>query len=504
MSREVFLNYVWEKCIKPQIGYSFSIPHDVAYSIEAVQEANLASRFNPLFWQCACLSVNAGSSITQMEKDFGEEESDGDEATAKDITPDYGKITKAIVQARNSGAQIELPDINKAEGDFVPDVANNAIVFSLQSISGVNSELVANIMAHRPYSSLEDFIEKVAPSRQQMFALLKAGCFDSLYPGKARPFIVSLYLTKVANETIEERTKFTMANIPMLEKIGVLPQTCALALRALKYKKWEEANEYVGEERRFKIAHPAAVQFFEDYVKPEVATKKPEDCYPVGSGYAIKKAVFTKAIDALLAPLKTWLENADTPRLVREAEINAWVQETYNKYFSGPVSSWEMQTLHFYHGPHELERVNRAKYGIVNFDLLDETPKPIDYTRGADGTERPVYKIETICGTVVNSDNTKHLVTLLTNFNTVVDVKFFAGAYNAYNKATARGTEAKPEEKSWFEKGTHLLVSGFRRENCFVPRANYSAGIRSAIRLINGVSSNGDLHIITHKEGVKA
>ena len=51
MARKKFLEYVWEKCIKPQESYSFSIPHDVCYSIEAVQEANLATRFNPLFWE---------------------------------------------------------------------------------------------------------------------------------------------------------------------------------------------------------------------------------------------------------------------------------------------------------------------------------------------------------------------------------------------------------------------------------------------------------------------
>ena len=29
MGRKIFLDYVWEKMIRPQIGYSFSIPHDV-------------------------------------------------------------------------------------------------------------------------------------------------------------------------------------------------------------------------------------------------------------------------------------------------------------------------------------------------------------------------------------------------------------------------------------------------------------------------------------------
>lgn len=49
MARKEYLDYCWNHLVKPQIGYSFSIPHDIAYSIEAVQEANLATRYNPLF-----------------------------------------------------------------------------------------------------------------------------------------------------------------------------------------------------------------------------------------------------------------------------------------------------------------------------------------------------------------------------------------------------------------------------------------------------------------------
>ena len=54
-SRPEFLHYVWDMCIKPQLGYSFSIPHDIGYSLIGWQEVNLATRWNPLYWQCACL-----------------------------------------------------------------------------------------------------------------------------------------------------------------------------------------------------------------------------------------------------------------------------------------------------------------------------------------------------------------------------------------------------------------------------------------------------------------
>ena len=73
-TREDFLNYVWVYCIEPQLGYSFSINHTVPYSVVAVQEANLATRWNPLYWQCACLCVNSGNYVGEI----GEDEEDED------------------------------------------------------------------------------------------------------------------------------------------------------------------------------------------------------------------------------------------------------------------------------------------------------------------------------------------------------------------------------------------------------------------------------------------
>lgn len=479
---------------------SFSIPHDVAYSIEAVQEANLATRFNPLFWQCACLSVNAGSSVTQMERAFGEEASDDEEfSSCKNITPDYGKIAKAITQARNNGARIELPDINLAEGDFVPDVANNSILFSLQSVSGVNADLVSTIISNRPYTSVENFVEKVRPSKQQMFALLKAGCFDNLYPGKTRGYVTAIYLNIVAKESISRKTKLTMSNLPMAEKLGIVPLECAISVRAFKYKKWEDANELVKEEKRYKIENPGAVRFFEDYCLPRLNAT---DYYTLGAAYSVSKSALQKAVDILMEPLKQWLSNPSTLDVMYKAELEGFVQENLSKYFAGTESKWEMQTLHFYHGAHELHNVNQAKYDIINFDNLEETPSPIDYTVGHDGTQRPVYAVHNICGTVVSSDNNKHIVSLLTNFNTVVDVKFTSFAYNAYNKALGRGDDIPESDKSWFERGTLLLISGYRRENSFVPRAAYASGQKSAVRLITGIDRSGTLSLVGQKKGV--
>ena len=54
-------------------------------------------------------------------------------------------------------------------------------------------------------------------------------------------------------------------------------------------------------------------------------------------------------------------------------------KETWDKYASGNISHWEMQSLCFYHGDHELKNVNlETKYGISNFEDLPEEPE-VDY-----------------------------------------------------------------------------------------------------------------------------
>ena len=155
MARKVFLDYVWEKCISPKIGYSFSIPHDVAYSIEAVQEANLATRFNPLFWECACLSINAGNTSTNFETGEdadgeSEESSDSLASPVKTGAPNYAKISKAISDSQLRGVNIELPDINTAQADFIPDIKNNGILYSLKNVAPVRDHLFSRIIAARP------------------------------------------------------------------------------------------------------------------------------------------------------------------------------------------------------------------------------------------------------------------------------------------------------------------------------------------------------------------
>ena len=56
-----FGEYVWKYGIGPQMGYSFSIIHALAYSFIGFQTLYIANNWNPIYWNTACLIVNSGS-----------------------------------------------------------------------------------------------------------------------------------------------------------------------------------------------------------------------------------------------------------------------------------------------------------------------------------------------------------------------------------------------------------------------------------------------------------
>lgn len=60
--------YIWEAGAGPQMSYSFSVLHSTAYSYIGFQTAYLATHWNPIYWNTACLIVNSGS-LENLDKE---------------------------------------------------------------------------------------------------------------------------------------------------------------------------------------------------------------------------------------------------------------------------------------------------------------------------------------------------------------------------------------------------------------------------------------------------
>lgn len=489
MARKEFLDYIFKYCIEPQLGYSFSINHTLPYSVVAVQEANLATRWNPLYWQCACLCVNAGNYVGEYSDDNEEKNtgpaSENEEGKDKGSAPNYGKIAKAISAAQQRGVTVELPDINMSQADFVPDIKNNAILYSLSAVNVVSDDLFDRIITNRPYTGPGDFYRRVAPTQAQMIGLIKAGCFDNLCK-KPRAVIMGGFLRFLAKQTIEEKDKLTTVQLKKAIDLK-MPELreYETALRVYKFKQYIDEKQIDKPTKRYILTDDACLKFFKSYIEGHLNPAKDEFSYLPENKVGVKINAFKREYDKMLAPVMDYLNSEEGKKAYYALLRNNFTQELMEKYCSGSVSKWEMDTMSYYYSGHELARMNNALYNVQNFNSLPEYSEKTD-------------PICAIAGTVTNADNNKRIVSLLTNFG-IVDVKFYAVAYTTYNQKISE-IDSKTKKKtvlddSWFKRGNKIIVWGQRRENMFTARNCRVSGFNRIVGLIEEIHVDGTLSI---------
>ena len=498
MARQIFLDYVWKYCIEPQLGYSFSLNHTLPYSLIAVQEMNLATRWNPLYWQCACLCVNAGSFADDMGEDTDEEpeelteavegseedQDDSDETKAKRVAPDYRKIAKAISDAQRQGVTIELPDINTAQVDFIPDVKNNSILYSLQAVNVVGEDLLNRILENRPFVSIEDFINKVNPTTVQMIGLIKAGCFDKLYSNKTRLYIVNHYLQLLADEEIPLKDKLTSVQIKKALELNIDLPDYKNEIRIFKFKKFIDAKQFDKDTSRYILSDEQCIRFFNAFFAPKLSVSKSEYGFLPDNNIFVKKTALMKTYELLTKPLFDFFNSDEGRQTYRQLLQKDFMDKLFNKYCLGTYSTWEMETMCYYHSGHELAKVNSSLYNTRDFFSLPSNPNNTEFC--------------TIVGTVIGTNNIRHTVSLLTPSG-VLDVKFFAKTFILFN---SRISVVDPITKKktvldepWFKRGTKIIVYGIRKENMFHSRSTKVPVWTQGVGKIEQIHDDGSLTI---------
>lgn len=493
------VHYVWDVLLKVQRGYSFNKSHTLAYSLVALQEMNLAYKFPIIFWNTACLITDAGGVesedieqeliqdeiIYNDEEDFDEEvEDDDDEENEDEVKTEkkkitkvsnYGKIATAIGKMQSAGIKVSLPDINKSSYTFTPDVENNTIRYGMSGISRVGDEFVKQIIENRPYSSLQDFLKKNKSTKTQIISLIKAGCFDEI-EGKKRQEIMRDYIDSIS----DKKKRLTLQNMKMLIEKQLLPQELIHEIKVYNF------NKYL---KKFKIddiyyeLDNKAFTFYEQFYNVDLINN-------IDNKLFISQKEWDKIYKKEMQPVKNYI--AAHPELLDNLN-NILFQEEWNKYALGSTSKWEMDSLSFYNGPHELKEINDI-YKINNYFNLPENPI-IDkiFTKGDKSIV--LYKLNTIIGTVIDKNKSKHIVTLLTP-DGVVNVKLYRTQFVKYDKQISeRGADGKKHviEKSWFTRGNKLMINGIRRDDFFIPKIYSNSKYDSAIIFIDGINKDGIL-----------
>ena len=177
-------------------------------------------------------------------------------------------------------------------------------------------------------------------------------------------------------------------------------------------------------------------------------------------------------------------------------ELNSRIfKEEWEKYAKGTISAWEMEAICFYHHDHELKNINSNKYGIVNFFNLPEIPE-VERSFQKGGKTINLFKLYRICGTCIAKDKNKATVTLLTPQG-VVTVKLRKEIFALYDKQISEknpdGTKTV-KERSWFNRGSKIMVTGMRSGDNFVAKKYTSTGGHTLYKIEN-IDTEGNIEL---------
>lgn len=423
----------------------------------------------------------------------------------------YGKIAKAIANFKVRNIEVARPLINEAKFSFVPDEKNNRIVFSFKGLCGIGDDIAREIVSHQPYSSFEDFCTRLVDTKiigvSKMIILIKAGCFNELDSHNRKETMKKFLMRNVYTPT----EKLTMQQFNSVVGYGLIPDKLKSLVRIKNFKAYalHEAfflKNIINEGKKIPKKGYHDRLFALDSVGTEFLLQYFSKCI-VGtndSGAIISEKKFEKEWDELVQPLKDFFSQEDTLKKYNEVKL----EEIYKSYASGTPEQWDMESLSYYPDRHELWNLNESKYGIVNFNDLPTKPVVYDYyTRRIQGEIKhmPKFQIVRLAGTVLDSDNNKHVVTLLTNYG-VVSCKYNKGHYVYYNKRLSEpvpGTDKKKViEESWFKRGSKIVVCGYRRDDQFIVSRYQDTIYIHTTNKIQEVYQNGDMLIQTERTKV--
>lgn len=453
-------DYFWETAVQPQLGYAFSINHSLPYSFVGIQTILLATQWNPIYWNTACLIVNSGAI-------------DPDSANSTD----YCKVAKALGDIINHNIKISLVNINKSDFGFKPDVENNQILFGMKGMLNVGDDVITNTINNRPYISPRDYLNKVKPNKQAMISLIKGGAFDDFID---RKICMGWYIWN----TCDKKNKITLQNMSALINYHILPSDYSLEQRVFEF------NRYLKKVCKYSKTHykidERAINFLVEIGQEKLITYD-------NTGFYLLCSQWDNIYQSYMNTIRKFIENNYQQVLT---DLNSAIfLEDWNKYALGNISSWEMEVLCFYYHEHELKNVNTQMYGFSDFSKLPETPE-VDRVFYKKDKEIKMFKLTKICGTCIAKNKIKSSVSLLTTSG-VVNVKFRKEYFALFDKQIS-GYDEKGDkhilEKSWFNRGNMIVVNGVRSGDDFIVK-KYASTQGHQLYRIDKVNDNGTLEL---------
>lgn len=455
-----YADYIWKTAVAPSLGYAFSKNHSLPYSFVGIQMIYLATHWDAIYWDTACLIVNSGA----IDENNG-------------TSTNYGKIAKAIGEITTSDVDVKLVDINQSDFGFTPDVENSAIRMGLKNLVNVGDDFIKTIIENRPYQSPKDFVQKVNPKKQAMISLIKAGAFDKM---EDRKFVMAWYLWT----TCKPKTNLNLTSLSTLLNYNLVPldeESIRHAYRIFEFNRYLKA----------KCRQSASdLEYHIDIRAIDFLTEQSYEDLIYNNEWLNAK-IWDKIYQKEMDVFRSWINRNKTELLFK---LNSLLfKEEWDKYASGSLARWEMEAACIYYHDHELYSINSHKYGLIDFFELPEEPEVDKYWhRGKQSI--PIFKLSKIAGTCIDKNKTKSTVTLLTPTG-VVEVKFRKEYFALFDRQISDyGADGKKHivERSWFKRGNMIIINGMRSGDNFICK-KYASTIGHQLYKINEITINGDL-----------
>jgi DNA polymerase-3 subunit alpha/error-prone DNA polymerase len=201
-------------------SYSFNKAHSASYAYMAFQAVYLKVR-HPVVYMTSVLNAGGG----------------------------YYGLAEYIEEAKRMGIRILGPDVNRS--GYVFTVENSCIRVGLTSIKGLAVKTADKIIQERiggEFVSIEDVLFRISLTKSELFALIKAGVFDSLEPRRTRQIIRYFRGLEGVGEMADLSSK--QKEKMMIESLGFSPEGDSLDLFGGKRSslRIKDMKNYVGRE----------------------------------------------------------------------------------------------------------------------------------------------------------------------------------------------------------------------------------------------------------------
>jgi DNA polymerase-3 subunit alpha len=257
----------------------------------------------------------------------------------------------------------------------------------------------------------------------------------------------------------DAKKRITLQNMKMLIDFDLIPLEYDLQCRVYNFNKYVKKLKldatYYGLDE---IAFTFYSKHFD--IDKLCATDETE------SGFKIKQTTWDNYYQSHMNKIRPFVQKNAADLLVK---VNKRLTEgVWDKYCTGSLSKWEMDSVSFYSHDHELAALDVGMYDIADFESLPEQPFIEKVITTRDRKQIPIYELNRIAGTVLDRDKAKKTVTLLTTSG-VVTVKIY-GVFAQYDKQISeKGPDGKKHviEKSMFSRGNKIIVVGVRDGDSF-------------------------------------